>query len=104
MERRSLPYHNIDIFLNVMAPLSLLYGGCMQGEAMRAYVVPSFIVVSKEEKEFNAMAGLSGGMENALQDLLDAHEQQRPPASSLHTARKTTALIQEVREWQKRRS
>lgn len=100
----SLPYHNIDISITCdEGRLSVLHGG-MTGiaeEKIEHELFTGFYrLQTMDDKGFSELAGLGNGMENALQDLLDAHDTHRPPVSNLHSARKTTALIEDVRRWQ----
>jgi len=103
-----LPYHNIDITITCEeGRLSVLHGG-MTGvfeKKIEHELFPGFYRLERQDDHtFSGLAGLAGGMENALQDLIDAHEQQRSPASSLYSASRSMALLQEVRLWQAGRS
>ena len=100
----ALPYHNIDLTLTgEEGRLSVLHGG-MTGVAERRIeheLFPGFHrLQTVEDKRFTGLAGLANGMENALLDLIGAHEGHRPPLSDLKSARRTMALIEEVRRWQ----
>lgn len=99
-----LPYHNIDIAMTCEeGRLSVLHGG-MTGVVERKTeheLFPGFYRLKQRGDEgFAGLAGLAHAMENALADLIDSHEQRRPPASNLHSASRSMALIHQVREWQ----
>lgn len=99
----ALPYHNIDISITGdEGRLSVLHGG-MTGvveKKIEHELFPGFYRLQAQEDPLSTVAGLGRGMENALQDLLDAHATGRPPVSNLGSTRKTMALIEEVRSWQ----
>ncbi len=98
-----LSYHNIDISLTCdQGRIAVLYGGmeCLLETAAENELFPGFRrLYPQPEHHFVSMAGLSGSMENALQDLLDAHEQRRSPLSCLRTSQRTMQLMEEVRAW-----
>ncbi|MFH1019060.1 MAG: hypothetical protein V1782_00405, partial [Pseudomonadota bacterium] len=99
----ALPYHNIDILITGdEGRLSVLHGGMTSvvERKIEHELFPGFYRLQVQEDPLSALAGLFGGMENALQDLLDAHETGRLPVSNLGATRKTMALIEELRFWQ----
>lgn len=99
----ALPYHNIDIAITGdEGRFSVLHGG-MTGlveKKIEHELFPGFYRLRGQADPFTEVAGLTGGMESALLDLLDAHEAKRPPVSNLSSARRTMALIEEVRSQQ----
>lgn len=100
----ALPYHNVDISATFDGGrLSVIHGG-MTGrveERVEHELFPGFYrLKEREAAEFSGLSGVAGGMENALQDLIDAHEKRRAPLSGLHSARRTMALMEAVRRRQ----
>jgi predicted dehydrogenase len=96
----SLPYHCIDMALTCdQGRVSILHGGMtpVVEECVEHELFPGFYRLRHTGDEILGAGGLAGSMEAALDDLLDAFEQHREPASSLKTARASLALIEEVR-------
>jgi predicted dehydrogenase len=101
----SLPYHCIDMALTCdQGRVSILHGGMTAVVEVRVEheLFPGFYRLRHTGDEILGVSGLNGSMEAALDDLLDAFEQQREPASNLKTARASLALIEEVRARQGR--
>ncbi len=99
-----LPYHDIDIAITCDGGrFSVLHGGMTARveERVEHELFPGFHRLRElEDRDFSRLAGLGGGMENALADLLEAHDGGRAPISGLYSSRKTMALVGEVRRRQ----
>lgn len=101
-----LPYHNIDISLTCdEGRISVLHGGMtgMVENRSEHELFPGFYRLrTQDDTKFSGKAGVAKGMENALTDLIESHEQHRTPASNLVSAARSMALIHRIREWQTR--
>ena len=103
----SLPYHCIDIALTCdQGRASILHGGMTPVVEARIEhdLFPGFYRLQHTRNEILGVGGLTGSMDAALADLLDAFEQNRQPLSHLKTARASLALIEAVRAQQDRAS
>jgi predicted dehydrogenase len=99
-----LTYHNIDISLTCdQGRESILHGGTttVYEQRIEQEMFPGFYNLKKESR--NKDPYVENGMEMALNDLIDAHEQNREPLSNLTNARQTQVLMEKIRTWQKRK-
>jgi predicted dehydrogenase len=92
-------FHNIDVSVTCeQGRLSILHGGM----TLRVERVaendrfPGYYRLYDQEPDLLGRTGFEYAMDNALQDLLDAHQQQRDPVSNLATAIQGEALVEEV--------
>lgn len=96
----SLPHHCIDIVLTCdQGRVSMLHGGMtpVVEERVEHELFPGFYRLRHTSTELLGAGGLDRSMEAALDDLLDAFEQNREPVSHLKTARASLAMVEEVR-------
>lgn len=96
-----LPYHNIDIALTFEhGRASVLYGGMGVAweSAVEHELYPGFFRLQPDQDHGLGPAGLAGAMSQALDDLIQAHQSARPPISSLASARRTMALIEQINQ------
>lgn len=101
----SLPYHCIDMTLTCdQGRVAMLHGGMtpVVEERVEHELFAGFYRLRHTGDEFLGAGGLDGSMDAALDDLLDAFEQQRQPVSNLTTARASLALTEAVRARQGR--
>jgi predicted dehydrogenase len=101
----SLPYHCIDMTLTCdQGRVSMLHGGMTPVVEKRVEheLFPGFYRLRHSGDGILGAGGVDGSMAAALDDLLDAFEQNRQPVSNLKTARASLALIEEVRARQEK--
>ena len=99
----SLPYHCIDISLVCDGGrASVLHGGMTPRveKKVEHELFPGFCRLKESEKRLLGSGGFGTCMEEALKDLIDAFEKDMQPLSSLTTARRAQALVEEIRQKQ----
>ncbi|MDY0164824.1 Gfo/Idh/MocA family oxidoreductase [Desulfobotulus sp.] len=100
-----LSYHNIDMELTCeQGRLSVLHGGMtalVEKKEEHEHFQGFFRLKTDPDAPLTRLSGIAGAMENALSDLMESHEKQRPPLSTLRSSRNTMALMERVRNFQK---
>ncbi len=97
-----LPYHNIDISITYEnGRTSVIYSGIKTiiEHRIEQELFPEYYRL--EEKSVSCCATIENEMETALNDLINAYQENREPLSNLVTAKNTQSLINKVRLLQK---
>lgn len=101
----TLPYHCVDISLiceNGRA--SILHGGMtpVVEERVEHELFPGFYRLKKSEDDYFVSFSQTNSMKEVLENLIYSYEQGNETKSSLQSARNTQALIDKVREKQRK--
>jgi len=97
-----LPYHNIDISITYEnGRTSVIYSGIKTiiEHRVEQELFPEYYRLG--EKSVSCCATIENEMETALNDLINAYQENREPLSNLVTAKNTQSLIDKVRLLQK---
>ena len=92
-------YHNIDFIVTCeTARLSILHGGMTVRIETRIEheLFPGFYRLQDSQPAELGEPGFDHAFDRALQDLIDAHQQQRQPLSNLHTAAQSQGLLETI--------
>jgi len=95
----SLNYHCLDVVLACeRGRVSVLHNGMTTRSEQRIEdpLYPGYFCLKNSEPCEIGPGGLDGCMTRALDDLIEAHETHKQPVSSLSSARRATALVEEV--------